>query len=117
MLKTIWVAFFAIAMLTVTARAADVTGKWSGQVPSRGEAVATTFTFKVDGDKLTGTMTGPQGEVALQEGKVAGDQISFAATGGNAKILFHGTVSGDEIKMTRTREGGQAREFSLKKAQ
>ena len=31
-------------------------------------------------------MTGPQGEVALQEGKVSGDQISFAMTGGNAKM-------------------------------
>jgi hypothetical protein len=116
MLKTICIACFAIAMLTITARAADVTGKWSGQVPSRGEAAAATFTFKVDGDKLTGTMTSPQGEVPLQEGKVSGDQISFAMTGGNAKILFSGTVAGDEIKMTRTREGGQAREFTLKRA-
>jgi hypothetical protein len=74
---------FAIAMLTVTAKAADVTGRWSGQVPSRGAAIAATFTFKVDGDKLTGTITGPQGEVALQEGKVSGDQISFTTTGGD----------------------------------
>ena len=36
-------------------------------------------------------------------------------TGGNAKILFAGKVAGDEIKMTRTREGGQAREFTIKK--
>ena len=79
--------------------------------------MAATFTFKVDGDKLTGTMTGPQGEVALQEGKFSGDQISFTTTGGNAKILFQGTVAGNEIKMTRTREGGQAREFTLKRAQ
>lgn len=116
MLKTILIACFAIAMLTVTAEAADVTGKWLGQVPSRGEAMAATFTFKVDGDKLTGTMTGPQGEVALQEGKASGDQISFTTMGGDVKILFHGTVAGDEIKMTRTREGGQAREFTLKRA-
>jgi hypothetical protein len=117
MLKTIWVACFAIAAITVTALAADVSGKWSGQVPSRGEAMAATFTFKIDGDKLTGTMTGPQGAVSLQEGKVSGDQISFTTTGGNAKILFQGTVAGNEMKMTRTREGGQAREFTLKRAQ
>jgi hypothetical protein len=117
MLKTIWAACIAIAAITVTASAADVSGKWSGQVPSRGEAAAATFTFKVDGDKLTGTMTGPQGEVSLQEGKVSGDQITFATTGGNAKILFQGTVAGNEIKMTRTREGGQAREFTLKRGQ
>jgi hypothetical protein len=117
MLKTIKIACFVIAATAVIALAADVSGKWSGQVPSRGEAMAATFTFKVDGDKLTGTMTGPQGEVSLQEGKVSGDQISFTTTGGNAKIQFQGTVTGNEMKMTRTREGGQAREFTLKRAQ
>ena len=65
--------------------------------------------------KVTGTMTGPQGEVALQDMKVEGDQISFTTTGGNAKIVFKGTVAGDEIKMSRMREGGQAREFTLKR--
>jgi hypothetical protein len=117
MLKIAWISCLIIAALAVTAAAADVSGKWSGQVPGRGgEGMAATFTFKVDGDKLSGTMTGPQGEVPLQEGKVAGDKISFSTTGGNAKILFAGTVAGDEIKMTRTREGGQGREFTLKRA-
>jgi hypothetical protein len=111
--------FLAVFVLFAAAAfAADVSGKWSGEVPGRGgQTAAATFVFKIDSDKLTGTMTGPQGEVALQEGKVAGDKISFSTTGANAKILFEGTVSGDEIKMTRTREGGQSREFTLKKAQ
>ena len=104
-------------LVIATAFAADVTGKWSGEMPGRNGAATATFVFKVDGDKLTGTMTGPQGEAPLQEGKSSGDQISFSTTGGNAKILFQGAVSGDQIKMTRTREGGQAREFTLKRAQ
>lgn len=105
-----------LAALAGIAAAADVAGKWTGQVPTRGEMATATFVFKVEGDKLTGTMTGPQGEVALQEGKVMGDKISFSAAGGNAKILFEGTAAGDELKMTRTREGGQSREFTLKRA-
>jgi hypothetical protein len=117
MLKTICIACLVIAVFVITAAAADVSGKWNGQVPTRGETVSATFTFKVDGDKLTGSMTGPQGEVTLDEGKVSGNQISFSTTGGNAKINFQGTVAGNEIKMTRTREGGQAREFTLKRAQ
>jgi len=112
----IWVCLMIIA-LAATALAADVAGKWTGQMPSRGETVAATFVFNVEGGKLTGTVSGPQGDVALQDGKVAGDKISFSMTGGNAKILFEGTVAGDEIKMTRTREGGQSREFTLKRAQ
>jgi hypothetical protein len=112
--KKLRLSCLTIIMLAASMVAADLSGKWTGQVPARGEAVAATFVFKVEGDKLTGTMTGPQGDVALQEGKVSGDKISFSTPGGNAKILFTGTVAGDEIKMTRTREGGQSREFTLK---
>jgi hypothetical protein len=115
MLRTHGIAYFALAAFAVVALGADVAGKWTGQVPSRGEASTATFTFKVDGDKLTGSMSGQQGEVALEEGKVSGDKISFSTPGGNAKVRFEGTVAGNEIKMTRTREGGQAREFTLKR--
>jgi hypothetical protein len=49
----------------------------------------------------------------IQEGKIAGNQISFATTfdaGGNTiKILYKGTMSGDQIRMTREREGSGSR--------
>jgi hypothetical protein len=121
-MRTISIACFLALWLVVAAAAADISGKWSGDMPTRGgEMTPTTFTFKADGDKLTGSMTGPQGEVQLQEGKIAGDQISFTTTlnfGGNdVKIVYKGTVSGNQIKMTREREGsGQAREFTVKRA-
>jgi hypothetical protein len=118
MVRIIAITCLALVAIASVLSAADVSGKWSGQVPGRGgEGATATFVFKVDGDKLTGTMTGPQGEVPLQEGKVSGDKISFSMAGNNAKILFEGMVSGDQIKMTRTREGGQGREFTLKRAQ
>jgi len=122
-MRTIWIACFLLLMFATAAMAADIAGKWSGDVPGRGgDTTATTFAFKVDGDKLAGSMTGPQGEVPLQDGKVSGQEISFTTTldfGGNSvKILYKGTVSGDQIKMTRQREGGsgQVREFTLKRA-
>ena len=111
-----------LAVLVAAALAADVTGKWTGDMPGRGgETAPATFNFKMDGEKLTGTMSGPQGDIALQDGKVAGDQISFTTTlefGGNSvKLLYKGVVSGTTIKMTREREGaGQPREFTIKKA-
>jgi len=91
-------------------------------MPGRGgETASTTFNFKADGEKLSGTMTGPQGEIPLQEGTVAGNQISFSTTldfGGNSvKILYKGTLNGDQMKMTREREGsGQPREFTIKRS-
>jgi hypothetical protein len=112
----------SMALLLTLAMAADISGKWTGDMPGRGgDTALATFTFKVDGEKLTGSMTGPQGDIALQEGKIAGSQVSFSTTldfGGNSiKILYKGTVSGDQIKMTREREGaGQPREFTIKRS-
>jgi hypothetical protein len=73
--------------------------------------------FKVDGEKLTGTATSSQGEQSFTDGKISGNDISFSMEAGGAKVLFKGTVSGTEIKMTRQREGGEARPFTLKRAQ
>jgi hypothetical protein len=103
-------------MTAALAFGADVAGKWTGKMQMRGETVDATFVFKNESDKVTGKMSGPQGEVDLQDVKVEGDQISFTSTGGNAKVIFKGTVSGDAIKMSRTREGGEAREFTLNRA-
>src|SRR5438477_9622822 len=101
---------FATTLLTaftLAAMAADVSGKWTAQVPGRGgQNVETTFTFKASGDSLTGSMTGFQGmEVPISDGKVSGDNISFVTTierGGNTfKQNYTGTVKGDEIQMKR----------------
>lgn len=112
-----------LLLLAAGAQAADLSGKWTGDVPGRGgDTTPATFTFKVDGEKLTGSMTGPQGDLPLQDGKVSASQVSFSTTfdaGGNSiKILYKGTLSGDQLKMTRQRDGGsgQAREFTLKRA-
>lgn len=111
------IAGIALFLASSVAMAADIAGKWTGQVPRRGgEMTETTFVFKADGGAVTGTMSGPQGEVALQDVKVAGDEVTFTSTGGNAKIVFKGTIAGDEIKMTRAREGGEPRAFTLKRA-
>jgi hypothetical protein len=118
---------FAFVMLFLSlaasvAFAADVNGKWTAQVPGRGgETREVTFTFKADGNQLTGSMTGPRGEVQISDGKIDGDDISFAQVmefnGNQMKLLFKGKVSGDEIKFKRQREGGdRTQEFTAKRA-
>ena len=112
----------SLGLFAAAAFAADVTGKWTGDMPGRGgDTTPTTFTFKAEGDKLTGSMTGPQGDIAIKDGKIAGDQISFNTTlefnGNSIKLVYKGTVAGDQIKMTREREGsGQPREFTVKRS-
>lgn len=102
--------------------AADIDGKWVGQVPGRGgQTRETTFTFKAEGDKLTGTMSGMQGDNPISDGKVAGNEISFKVKlsfGGNeVTLIYKGNLAGDEIKFTRTREGSDQppTEFTAKR--
>jgi hypothetical protein len=112
----------AVAILAAVVQAADVTGKWTGQVPTRdGGTREATFNFKQDGEKLTGTMTGPQGDIELKDGAVKGDDVSFNVAlsfGGNdVKLIYKGKVAGEEIKFTRQREGAdQTQEFTVKRA-
>lgn len=106
-----------------SAWAASVTGKWVAQVPGRGgQTRETTFTFKADDGKLTGTVSGMQGEVPIADGTVKGDDIYFTQSfnppqGNPVKLIYKGKVSGDEIKMTRTREGSDqpGQEFTAKR--
>jgi hypothetical protein len=101
---------FVFAALSL-AWAADVNGKWTAQVPGRGgQTSENTFTFKVDGDKVTGTVANQRGENPISDGKISGDDISFTVklsfNGNDITMAYKGKVSGDEIKFTRTVQGG-----------
>ena len=70
-----------------------------------------TYAFKQDGEKLTGTVTGPQGDpLPLSDGKVVGDKVSFYVQvdmgGTPAKFTSQGIIKGDEITLTTKNEGG-----------
>src|ERR1051326_4987156 len=78
----VWAAVLLIQMLAVSALAQDnLAGRWAGKVKSpRGERDANA-TFKKEGDKYTGTISGlmPGQEVALKDIKVEGDKITAVA--------------------------------------
>jgi hypothetical protein len=115
-------AAFALSLAFAGAvMAADISGKWTAQVPGRGgEPQETTFNFKVQGTTLTGTMSTQRGEAQISDGKVEGDKVSFTVVrnfGGNeVKLLYKGSISGNEIKFTREGGQGPAREFTAKRA-
>lgn len=123
-MKRIIMGLCALMLLSaVAAFAADVSGVWKASMPGRdGNSREVTFNFKVDGEKLTGTMSGGQGgDVELQDGKVAGDTVTFKIKrefNGNAMVmLYEGKVEGSEIKFKSTREGSDRppREFTAKR--
>ena len=122
-LRIVFCMLSIMLVLAAAAMAADVTGKWIAQIPGRdGQNRETPFTFKVEGDKLTGTTAGRDGDVPIADGKINGDEISFTISrtfnNNTMKMIYKGKVSGDEIKFTQTREGGDQppREFTAKRA-
>jgi opacity protein-like surface antigen len=120
--KTLVLAAGSMVALAATVLAADVTGKWTAQVPGRGgQTRETTFNFKAEGEKLTGTMSGRQGDVNISDGKIKGDELSFNVAlsfqGNDVKFLYKGKLADDEIKFTRQSEGSdQTAEFTAKRA-
>jgi hypothetical protein len=99
-------------LLPVAAWASDITGTWVGSISGGGGDFTLTYSFKQDGDKLSGTVQGPQGDpLPLTECKIDGDKISFAVKvdmGGNAATFSSkGVIKGDdEIVLTTTNDAG-----------
>jgi hypothetical protein len=121
MTKVLTAVLAGCLLLAVSALAADLTGTWSGQMPTRdGGTRDVTFKLKQSGAALTGTMSAFDNDIEIKDGKVDGDKLSFMVTlefnGNEVKLLFAGTVKGNELEMTREREGsGSKQSFTLKR--
>jgi len=87
----------------------DASGTWTWSRPGRdgGEPRKSTLKLKVEGDKVTGTLTSPgrggeSSDIAIESGKISGDEISFTVTrefNGNKFVTkYNGKISGDSIK-------------------
>lgn len=106
------IALFALmALFALSAVAADISGKWVSEMPGRdGGTVTTTYNFKVSGSTLTGTISSQRGDQEITEGKVTGDEITFATVretpNGTMKIVYKGKISGNEIRLTREMPAG-----------
>ncbi|MCL6544587.1 MAG: hypothetical protein K6T61_05130 [Bryobacteraceae bacterium] len=110
------VAVFALLLvMAFAAAAADVNGKWVGQMPGRdGGTIEQTFLLKNEGGKITGTMSmefgGQTMEQKIVDGKLEGENISFTTVaefnGNEFRMNYKGTVAGNQMKLIRTREGG-----------
>ena len=100
-----------MALFALSCSSGGINGKWIADLPGRdGQTRQQTFNFKAEGNKLTGTVSGRQGETPISDGEINGDDISFSVTqnfrGNEVKVLYKGKLAGKEIKFTRTREGG-----------
>jgi hypothetical protein len=103
-------------VLATVCLAAGVDGDWMGTVKTPNGDMALTFTFKADGDKLTGTVKSQMGDLAITDGKIAGDKITFNVDAGGNTIAHEGTVKGDTIAVHSHSPWGDM-DFDLKRAE
>src|ERR1700744_1756463 len=77
LLATAIVLSFTFSSL-VAVLAADFNGVWKGPVEfPDGTTRELTYTLKVDGDKLTGTIESPRGKIDISDGKVTAEGFTF----------------------------------------
>lgn len=119
--------------VALVAAAAGIDGKWTATVKMQagkkqgGEVREVQFTLdlKSEGGKLTGSVSGGTGRrpvtQQIQEGKIEGDKFSFVTVqkskdGQERKIVWEGTLQGDELRGTRAPQGARrGAEFTAKR--
>src|SRR5713226_9540451 len=87
----------------------DVTGKWVAEVETSAGSGTPTFTFKQDGEKLTGHYSGQLGEAELT-GTVRGKDITYSfgvdVQGTHLDVTYSGTVEGKDSMKGTVKLGG-----------
>jgi hypothetical protein len=107
-----------VLAFSAMAPAADLDGRWSwSEAGRRGNSVTVVLTLKVNGNKLTGTITGGQGrrgdapeEIKISGGKVNGNTFSFKVSrqgrgGMSMTTEYKGTLNEDTLELEITRPG------------
>ena len=97
---------FTLALATAApahAQAIDASGTWDVTFNTQNGPMAASLTIKKDGDKLAGTMTGPQGDVPIegtQKDKVVALNLSVQTPNGPFAVAMSGTQEGDALAGT-----------------
>ena len=81
-------------------------GTWNMTMNTPMGPQSATLTLASNGDALTGSMTGPQGAVDLQDGKIDGDILSWKITAAQMNMTIEFTATVNDDKMTGEAELG-----------
>jgi hypothetical protein len=105
------------------ATAATIDGAWTSEMKMKAgkksggqeRTVQVKLNLKTQGDQITGTVVSGGKKrsttAQIQDGKIDGNQFSFTTVSkgkkGEQKTQWKGTLDGDQLSGTRSREGGK----------
>src|ERR1700730_2954617 len=123
-MKKLAILTMILCAVSLAATAAGIDGKWISESKRGDNTIQQTLTLKSDGGALTGTVetafNGNSRSADIKSGTVDGNKFSFSMVQrgkqGEVTVTWEGTVNGDEMSGTTTREGGQSRPFTAKRA-
>jgi hypothetical protein len=119
-----WILSLAVVCFTAClAAGAPIDGTWTAEMKVKGgkktagmeRIVAVKFHLKSDGDKASGTVVSGARKrsvtAQIVDGKIEGNRFSFTTVQttkkGEQRLVWQGTVDGDTLQGTRSRNGGK----------
>jgi hypothetical protein len=112
----------ALAAWAILAAADDAKpeGTWKWTFERNGEKVETTLKLKLEGDKLTGTITGRDGkETPIEEATFKDGEVKFQVTrerdGNKIAVKYSGKISGDTIA-GKSEAGERSRDWKAERS-
>jgi hypothetical protein len=97
-IKKLIPTLMAMAIVTVVYAATDIGGHWAGSI---NDQIEVAYDFKVDGQKLTGSTKGPDGNIIqLADGWFKDDSLAFTLPIMDQQFKMTGKVkSADQIML------------------
>jgi hypothetical protein len=112
---------FLVLLLTLAlAMIANPTGQWTASIDTQIGEQNYTYTFAIDGEKLTGTAEIGGKKYEIRNGRFVNGTLTFLElfeyAGMEIPIEYSGKLTGDEIRFTRKVAEFATEEFTAKRA-
>lgn len=91
--------------MTTFAQTNPIDGNWKGTRETPNGTFEISYTFKVEGDKLTGTWKTQFGETKIENGKVEGKKFSYSISFNDMTINNTGELINENEIVTKNERG------------
>ena len=95
-----------VLALAVAVFAADIVGTWKGTLETPMGPMENTIVLEAKGASLTGSVKTDFFEAKVENGKLDGDKVSFEINIEFGKLVYEGTLDGDDLKLNVTGPDG-----------
>lgn len=104
-MKLLFTIALVAGCMTAFAQSPPINGEWKGSRETPNGTFEVNYTFKVDGNVLTGTWKTQFGETKLENGKVEGKKISYSISFNDMTLHSTGELIGNDEILVKNERG------------